>query len=80
MTGTDPAPLAALAASLTGKLDGAVGLAGHGPPRMIHLEGDKGHLMVVPVPPELLLVGVGDSNVNLGLLRLALADAAERIS
>lgn len=79
MTGTDPAPLAALAASLTRKLDGALGVAGHGPPRIIHLEADLGHLMVRPVSPEILLVTVSDSEVNLGLLRLALADAAERL-
>jgi len=77
--GTDPGPLAALAANLTRKLDGALGLAGHGPPRVIHVEAELGHLMLKPVSPEILLVAITDTEANLGLLRLALADAAERL-
>jgi len=79
MVGTDPAPLAALAASLTRKLDGLLSVAGHGPPRVIHLEAELGHLMLKPVSPELLVVAVTDTETNLGLLRLALTDAAERL-
>jgi predicted regulator of Ras-like GTPase activity (Roadblock/LC7/MglB family) len=46
---------------------------------VIHVEAELGHLMLRPVSPEILLVAITDSEANLGLLRLALADAAERL-
>lgn len=79
MTDVDTAAVAALAASLSARLARAVAAAGHSVPRSLHLEAVGGGLMAAPAGDGLLLVGVTDPDANVGLLRLALRHAAERV-
>jgi predicted regulator of Ras-like GTPase activity (Roadblock/LC7/MglB family) len=79
MRGVDGAAVAALCTSLTARLGRAVAAAGREPAVLVHLEGDRGGLMALPVQEELLLVAVLDRDANLGLLRLALRDAARQV-
>ena len=76
MEGLDGRAVAALAASLAGRLRRATASAGLGAPAVVHLRGETGTLLAVPVGAELLVVAVGDRGANLGLARLELLDAA----
>ncbi len=76
MEGLDGRAVAALAASLAGRLRRATVGAGLGDPTVIHLRGESGALLAVPVGAELLVVAVGDLGANLGLARLELLEAA----
>ena len=80
MEGIDAASVAALAASLAGRLGRAVRTLGQRGPEVLHLEGAAGSLMAAPSGDELLLVAVCDADANLGLLRLALKDGRERLA
>ena len=80
MSDVDGAATAALAGSLAARL-GRVTLAlGCESPRMVLLEGERGGLMAAPAGEGLLLVAVTDADANIGLLRLAMRDAAERLA
>jgi predicted regulator of Ras-like GTPase activity (Roadblock/LC7/MglB family) len=79
MTDVDTAAVAALAASLAARLARAVTTAGHAAPRSLHLEATGGGLMAAPAGEGLLLVAVTDPDANVGLLRLALRNAAGRV-
>jgi predicted regulator of Ras-like GTPase activity (Roadblock/LC7/MglB family) len=80
MGGVDSAAVAALAGSLAARLTRAVGALGHDPPRVVHLEAEQGTVMAAPAAGGLLLAAVADARVNVGLLRLALRDAAARVA
>ena len=77
MEGIKGTALAALASSLAGRLQRAMGAAGLGPTQFWHLECDQGALLVVPAGDGLLVVAVADPGVNVGLVRLELLRAAE---
>lgn len=77
--GVDGAAIAALGSSLAARLDGMITATGGGGLRSLHLETGTGGLMVMPVTPELLLVAVVDADANIGLLRLSMRHAAERL-
>jgi predicted regulator of Ras-like GTPase activity (Roadblock/LC7/MglB family) len=47
---------------------------------MMLLEAEQGGLMAAPAGEGLLLVAVTDADANIGLLRLALRDAVERVT
>lgn len=80
MEGVDGRAIAALAASLAGRLRRAAGGAGLGRPTVIQLRGETGTLLAVPAGEELLVVAVGDRETNLGLARLELLEAARGIA
>lgn len=80
MGDVDGAAVAALAASLVARLGRALGRLGQGAPRVVHLEAEQGAIMAAPAGSGLLLAAVADANANVGLLRLALRDAAERVA
>lgn len=79
MEGVDPAAVAALSASLAGRLTRAMSAAGFAQPQVLLLEAEHGAIMAAPASDELLLVAVCDAEANLGLLRLALKDARGRL-
>ena len=77
MEGIKGVALAALAASLAGRLQRAMMAAGLGPSQFWHLQCDQGALLVVPAGSGLLVVAVTEPEVNVGLVRLELLRAAE---
>src|SRR5512147_2901623 len=58
MAGIKGAPLAALSATLAGRVGELTGSAGYGGPRFLHLQGHDGALLVAPAHGDLLLVAV----------------------
>ena len=77
MEGIKGGAVAAMAASLTGRLQRAMVTAGLGPSQFWHLQCDHGALLVVPAGETLLVVAVTEPEVNVGLVRLELLRAAE---
>jgi predicted regulator of Ras-like GTPase activity (Roadblock/LC7/MglB family) len=80
MGDVDGAAVAALAASLAGRIARAVTTLGHDAARVVHLEAEGGSVMTAPAGSGLLLAAVTREHANLGLLRLALRDAADRVA
>jgi predicted regulator of Ras-like GTPase activity (Roadblock/LC7/MglB family) len=81
MEGIKGSAVAALAASLAGKLRRAMEAAGTGTSVFWHLQADQGALLVVPAATEggILVVAVAEPDVNIGLVRLELLRAAEAV-
>lgn len=81
MEGIKGSAVAALAASLAGKLRRAMEAAGTGTSVFWHLQADQGALLVVPASGEggILVVAVAEPDVNIGLVRLELLRAAEAV-
>ena len=80
MEGIKGAAVAALAASLTGRLRRAMEAAGLGASVFWHLQGEQGALLVVPAASGILVVAVTDPAVNVGLVRLELLRVAETVA
>lgn len=80
MEGVRGNAVAALAASLAKRLRKACEAAGGGVPQFVHLQGETGTLVAVPAPDGVLVVAVGDQDVNIGLLRLEMRRAAESVA
>ena len=82
MEGIKGGAVAALAASLAGRLRRAMETAGTGASVFWHLQGERGALLVVPggdaAGGGILVVAVAEPDVNIGLVRLELLRAAER--
>ena len=78
MEDVDGAAVAALAASLAGRMRGVTAALGHPEPVLMHLAGTTGSLLAVPARSGLLIVAVASPDVNAGELRLGLLDAAGR--
>ncbi len=84
MEGIKGSAVAALAASLAGRLRRAMEAAGIGTSVFWHLQAEQGALLVVPGPAGeggaggILVVAVAEPDVNIGLVRLELLHAAER--
>lgn len=72
--------VAALAASLATRLGKAVGVAGVGHQRFVHLAAERGALLLLPAPDALLLVAITDEGVNVGLARLEMQRAVETLT
>ncbi len=76
MEGINGAAVAALAASLAGRMRGVTAALGQPEPVMMYLAGSGGMLLAAPGANGLLVVAVAASEVNTGELRLVLLDAA----
>jgi len=76
MEGIKGSALAALAASLAGRLRRAMEAAGAGTSVFWHLQAEQGALLVVPSGGGILVVAVTEPDVNIGLVRLELLRAA----
>lgn len=84
MEGIKGSAVAALAASLAGKLRRAMEAAGTGTSVFWHLQAEQGALLVVPggganTEGGILVVAVAEPDVNIGLVRLELLRAAEAV-
>lgn len=82
MEGIKGSAVAALAASLAGRLRRAMQAAGIGASVFWHLQSEKGALLVVPGGGDsgsILVVAVAEPDVNIGLVRLELLRAAELV-
>lgn len=80
MEGVRGNAVAALAASLAKRLRRACEAAGGGGPQFVHLQAEAGTLLAVPAPDGVLVVAVGDHDVNIGLLRLEMRRVAETVA
>lgn len=80
MEGIDGAAVAALTAGVVARLGRATEAAGRTPPAFVHLQAARGALLAVPAPGDLLVVAVTEASVNVGLARLELRRAAERLA
>ena len=80
LDGVEGRAVAALAASLVGRLRRTTESAGLRPPRLIHLRAERGSILAVPAAGDLLVVAVAQPDANLGLARLEMFAAVERIS
>ena len=86
MEGIKGGAVAALAASLAGRLKRAMHAAGTGTSVFWHLQAEQGALLVVPGSDNaggdgggILVVAVAEPDVNIGLVRLELLRAAEAV-
>ena len=77
MEGIKGSTVAALTASLAGRLHRAMVSAGLGPSQFWHLQCEQGAVLAVPAGDALLVVAVTEPEVNVGLVRLELLRAAE---
>lgn len=77
MEGIKGSTVAALTASLAGRLHRAMVAAGLGPSQFWHLQCEQGAVLAVPAGDGLLMVAVTEPEVNVGLVRLELLRAAE---
>src|SRR5260370_872377 len=75
--GTKGPAVAALAASLATRLGRAMEAAGVGGSQFWHLQAEQGALLVVPTAAAILVVAVAEPDVNVGMVRLELQQAAE---
>jgi predicted regulator of Ras-like GTPase activity (Roadblock/LC7/MglB family) len=80
MEGIKGSAVAALAASLAGRLRRAMEAAGLGASVFWHLQADQGTLLVVPAASGILVVAVAEPDVNIGLVRLELLRAGEVVA
>jgi len=78
MDGVDGVPVAALTASLAGRLRRTTEAAGRRPPTFIHLRATTGTVLAVPSHDDLLVVAIGAPDINVGLARLEMLHVAER--
>ncbi|MEO6056319.1 MAG: roadblock/LC7 domain-containing protein [Gemmatimonadales bacterium] len=79
MDDVDGQAAAALTGSLVGRLSRTAAAAGVGPPAFVHLRGEAGSVLAAPGPNDLVLVAVVGPEADLGLARLAMLEAAERL-
>lgn len=78
MEGVDGRAVAALAASLAGRMKGVTDALTQPEPILIQLEATEGTLLAATGQNDLLVVAVASNDVNAGELRLELLGAAER--
>lgn len=78
MEGLNGAAVAALAASLAGRMRGVTAALGQPEPVMMYLAGSEGTLLAAPGANGLLIVAVAAPDVNTGELRLSLLDAVTK--
>jgi predicted regulator of Ras-like GTPase activity (Roadblock/LC7/MglB family) len=80
MDGVDGRAVAALAASLVGRLTRATGTAGLAQPTLVHLRAEQGSVLAVPAGEDVLVVAVTSADANLGLARLEMLGAAREFA
>jgi predicted regulator of Ras-like GTPase activity (Roadblock/LC7/MglB family) len=78
MEGVNGPAVAALAASLAGRMRGVTAALGQPEPVMMYLAGSGGTLLAAPGANGLLIVAVAAPDVNTGELRLSLLDAVAK--
>lgn len=79
MEGIPGDAVAALAASLMRRMGTTVSAAGFALPSFMHLQAANGALLVVPAGTDTLLIAIGDRDINLGLARIEMLQAVERL-
>lgn len=79
MEDVDGRAVAALAASLAGRLHRTTESAGISAPAVIHLRAENGSLLAVPAPDDLLVVVVARADANIGLARLEMIAVAQEM-
>jgi predicted regulator of Ras-like GTPase activity (Roadblock/LC7/MglB family) len=79
MEDVDGRAVAALAASLAGRLRRTTESAGLAAPAVIHLRAETGSLLAVPARDDLLVVVVARADANIGLARLEMLGVAGEI-
>jgi len=79
MEGVRGGAVAALTASLAARLGKATVGAGIGEASFIHLQAEKGALLAMPAPDGVLVVVIAEKDVNVGLARLEMLQAAEAV-
>jgi predicted regulator of Ras-like GTPase activity (Roadblock/LC7/MglB family) len=77
MEGVRGNAVAALAAGVALRFGNAARTTGIGSPHFFHLQAAEGTLVVVPGPTGVLVVVVGDRDLNVGLVRLEMLRVAE---
>jgi len=80
MEGVRGSAIAALAASIALKFGNAAQTTGVGAPHFFHLQAAEGTLLVVPGPSGVLVVAIGDPELNVGLVRLEMLRVAEAVT
>lgn len=80
MEDVDGRAVAALAASLAGRLRRTTESAGLSAPSVIHMRAEMGSLLAVPAQDDLLVVVVARPDANIGLARLEMIAAAQEIA
>ena len=80
MEGVESGAVAALAASLVRRLGRATHAAGLKGMSTMFLGAERGGLLVMGAADGLLVVAITSPGANLGLLRLALRETAERLA
>jgi predicted regulator of Ras-like GTPase activity (Roadblock/LC7/MglB family) len=80
MTGVDGRAVAALAASLTNRMRRATECAGRREPVFLQLQAASGTVLAAPWGTELVLVAIAGPDVNVGLARLEMLNAAGRLT
>ena len=80
MEGVRGQALAALGASLASRCHLVAATAEVGDVRFLHLQAERGILLIAPAAGGLLLVAVGSAEMNVGLARLEMLRAAEVIA
>lgn len=79
MEDVDGRAVAALAASLAGRLRRTTESAGLAVPSVIHMRAESGSLLAVPAHDDLLVVVVARPDANIGLARLEMIAVAREI-
>ncbi len=79
MEGVKGNALAALSASLVKRFQRAAEAGGAGTLNFLHLQAADGVVLAVPAPHDMLLITVADAGVNVGLARLEMLRAVERV-
>ena len=77
MEGVRANAVAALTGSLARRIRRSADAAGVGFPQFVHLQAAEGTICIVPAADGTLVVAIGEPDVNVGLLRLALLKVAE---
>lgn len=80
MDGVDGRAVAALAASLVGRIFRTTRAAGMPAPAIVHLRAEHGSVLAVPAGDDVLVVAVTAADANLGLARLEMLEAARALA
>ncbi len=80
MEDVDGGAVAALAASLATRLRRTTETAGRHAPTFLHLQATGGTVLAVPSGEDLMVVAVGDREVNVGLARIEMLGLAEQVA
>ena len=79
MEDVDGRAVAALAASLAGRLRRTTESAGLTAPSVIHMRAENGSLLAVPAADDLLVVVVARADAKIGLARLEMLAVAQEM-